>query len=308
MTAGAVQPREAVDPPGGPLLDAVRRIAREAGAAIVAVERAHRAGDAAALDLRAKGDASPVTAADLTAHRIIVDALRRLTPDVPVLSEEAADVAWETRQVWHRFWLVDPLDGTREFLSGNGEYTVNIALVEGHAPLLGVVLAPASGLEYSGITGVGAWRARVGDARPEPIRTAGRMADADADGAADTAADADDAVHAPLRVVGSRSHRGASLDALLSRLGPHAFVPMGSSLKFCVLAEGGADVYPRLGPTSEWDTAAGHAVLLGAGGRVLQLDGAPLGYNRKPDLLNPDFVACGDVLSDWAGWLRERAR
>ncbi|MFM7707290.1 MAG: 3'(2'),5'-bisphosphate nucleotidase CysQ, partial [Gammaproteobacteria bacterium] len=248
----------------------------------------------AALGLHAKGDASPVTAADLAAHRLIVDALRRLTPDVPVLSEEAADVAWETRQVWRRFWLVDPLDGTREFLSGNGEYTVNIALVEHHAPLLGVVHAPASGLEYSGITGVGAWRARGENGRPEPIRAAGR--------------DASAAPDAPLRVVGSRSHRGDSLDALLARIGAHEFVPMGSSLKFCVLAEGGADVYPRLGPTSEWDTAAGHAVLLGAGGRVLQLDGAPLGYNRKPALLNPDFVACGDTLSDWAAWVRGRAR
>ena len=298
MTGGAPRRSVTADAPGGPLLEAVRGIAREAGAAIVEVERAHRAGDAGALALRAKGDASPVTAADLAAHRIIVDALRRLTPDVPVLSEEAADVAWGTREVWRRFWLVDPLDGTREFLSGNGEYTVNIALVEGHAPLLGVVLAPASGLEYSGITGVGAWRARGEGARPEPIRTAGRMA----------SADAGDARHAPLRVVGSRSHRGDSLDALLARVGPHEFVPMGSSLKFCVLAEGGADVYPRLGPTSEWDTAAGHAVLFGAGGRVLQLDGSPLEYNRKPDLLNPDFVACGDALSDWAGWVRERAR
>jgi 3'(2'), 5'-bisphosphate nucleotidase len=288
--------------PGGPLLEAVRGIAREAGAAIVAVERAHRAGDAEALALRAKGDASPVTAADLAAHRIIVDALRRLTPDVPVLSEEAADVAWETRQVWRRFWLVDPLDGTREFLSGNGEYTVNIALVEHHAPLLGVVFAPASGLEYSGIAGVGAWRARGDAGRPEPIRSDGRRVPAaDSDAASGTA-------RAPLRVVGSRSHRGGSLDALLARIGPHDFVPMGSSLKFCVLAEGGADVYPRLGPTSEWDTAAGHAVLLGAGGRVLQLDGAPLRYNAKPGLLNPDFVACGDRLSDWAAWLRERAR
>ena len=302
MTGGAPQPASALDMPGGPSLEAVRGIARAAGAAIVAVERAHREGDAQALGLRAKGDASPVTAADLAAHRIIVDALRRLTPDVPVLSEEAADVAWETRQVWRRFWLVDPLDGTREFLSGNGEYTVNIALVGHHAPLLGVVYAPASGLEYSGIAGVGAWRARGEAGRPEPIRCDGRKVPAaDVDAASGTA-------RAPLRVVGSRSHRGGSLDALLARIGPHEFVPMGSSLKFCVLAEGGADVYPRLGPTSEWDTAAGHAVLLGAGGRVLQLDGSPLGYNRKPGLLNPDFVACGDAVSDWAAWVRERAR
>lgn len=280
--------------PGGPLLEAVRRLAREAGAAIVEVERAHRAGDGTALGLRAKDDASPVTAADLAAHRIIVAGLQRLTPDVPVLSEEAADAPWETRVGWRRLWLVDPLDGTREFLSGNDEYTVNIALIDRHAPVLGVVLAPATGLEYSGIAGVGAWRARGADAAAEPIRAAGR---------APRAADA-----APLRVVGSRSHRGDSLDALSARMGPHSFVPMGSSLKFCVLAEGGADVYPRLGPTSEWDTAAGHAVLLGAGGRVLQRDGRPLRYNRKPDWLNPDFIACGDLEADWAGWLEEMTR
>jgi 3'(2'), 5'-bisphosphate nucleotidase len=294
VTGGATQHPAAVDTPYAPSLEAVRGIARAAGAAIIEVERAHRAGDAGALGLRSKGDASPVTAADLAAHRVIVDALRRLTPDVPVLSEEAADVAWATREVWRRFWLVDPLDGTREFLTGNGEYTVNIALVEHHAPRLGVVYAPASGLEYSGIAGVGAWRARGVGAGPEPIRVGGRSVP--------------DAPGAPLRVVGSRSHRGDSLDALLRRIGPHEFVPMGSSLKFCVLAEGGADVYPRLGPTSEWDTAAGHAVLLGAGGRVLQLDGSPLGYNRKAGLLNPDFVACGDALSDWTAWVRERAR
>lgn len=287
-----------VDPPGGPLLEAVRRLAREAGDAIVAVERAHRAGDAGALGLRAKGDASPVTEADIAAHRIITAGLRRLTPDVPVLSEEASEVPWEVRASWRRFWLVDPLDGTREFLAGNGEYTVNIALVEGDTPLLGVVLAPASGRGYSGIARVGAWRSAAAGAPALPIRVAGR--------AAPTAA-ADGAGH-PLRVVGSRSHRGDSLDALLTRVGPHEFVPMGSSLKFCVLAEGGADVYPRLGPTSEWDTAAGHAVLLGAGGRVLRLDGSPLRYNRKAGLLNPDFVACGDGGSDWSGWLQERLR
>lgn len=276
--------------PGGPLLDAVRRIAREAGAAIVEVERAHRAGDARALGLRDKDDASPVTAADLAAHRIISEGLGRLTPDVPVLSEEAADVAWQTRAAWRRFWLVDPLDGTREFLAGNGEYTVNIALIDRHLPVLGVVLAPASGLEYSGIAGVGAWRARGAQDAPQPIRIGTGAADA------------------PLRVVGSRSHRGGSLDALLARIGPHEFVAMGSSLKFCVLAEGGADVYPRLGPTSEWDTAAGHAVLLGAGGRVLRRDGAALEYNRKPDWLNPDFIAGGDARPDWAAWLAELGR
>ena len=151
-----------------------------------------------------------------------------------------------------------------------------------------MVYVPATGLGYSGIAGVGAWRSRGGPDTLEAIAVAARGREA-----------------TPLRLVGSRSHRGQSLDRLLERIGPHEFVPMGSSLKFCVLAEGGADVYPRLGPTSGWDTAAGHAVLRGAGGRVLRLDGAPLDYNRGEGWLNPDFVACGDSQADWPRWLRE---
>jgi 3'(2'), 5'-bisphosphate nucleotidase len=271
------------------LLRSVRELAFEAGEAIVAIERAHRGGDGAALRLQHKADESPLTAADLAAHQIITAGLARLTPEWPVVSEEGAHLPYAERAHWTRFWLVDPLDGTREFLSGNGEYTVNIALIQDDAPLLGVVYVPATGLSYSGIAGVGAWRSRGDPDMLEAIAAAGRTPEA-----------------TPLRVVGSRSHRGLSLDRLLERTGPHDFVPMGSSLKFCVLAEGGADVYPRLGPTSGWDTAAGHAVLLGAGGRVLRLDGAPLAYNRSEGWLNPDFVACGDRQSDWSRWLRER--
>jgi 3'(2'), 5'-bisphosphate nucleotidase len=272
---------------GEALLEAVRAIAREAGRAITRIEQAYRGGDAGALDVQTKADASPLTAADLAAHRIILAGLAALRPQWPVVSEEGAQLAFEERRHWRRFWLVDPLDGTREFLSGNGEYTVNIALIEDGAPRLGVVLAPATGLEYSGLADGGAWRARGGAAQ-EAIRVAGRLAGG-----------------AALRLVGSRSHRGDSLDALLACIGPHEFVPMGSSLKFCVLAEGGADVYPRLGPTSEWDTAAGHAVLLGAGGRVMRLDGTPLRYNRHDGWLNPEFIACGDAEADWPTWLRE---
>lgn len=272
---------------GEGLLEAVRAIAREAGRAITQIEQAFRAGDAGALDVQTKSDASPLTAADLAAHRIIAAGLAALRPEWPVVSEEGAQLAFEERRHWRRFWLVDPLDGTREFLSGNGEYTVNIALIEDGAPRLGVVLAPATGLEYSGLAGGGAWRARGGAAQ-EAIRVAGRLPGG-----------------AALRLVGSRSHRGDSLDALLARIGPHEFVAMGSSLKFCVLAEGGADVYPRLGPTSEWDTAAGHAVLVGAGGRVMRLDGTPLRYNAHDGWLNPDFIACGDAEADWPRWLRE---
>jgi len=173
---------------------------------------------------------------------------------------------------------VDPLDGTKEFISRNGEFTVNVALVRDHRPVLGVVAAPALGLTYYAAEGVGAFRRRDGSAA-EPIATR-RAA-------------------APLVVVGSRSHRGDSLDAVLAKLGPHELRPMGSALKFCLVAEGSADFYPRLGPTSEWDTAAAQAVLEVAGGAVTTLDGTPLRYNERDTLLNPHFIAYGDGSRHW---------
>jgi 3'(2'), 5'-bisphosphate nucleotidase len=260
------------------LAPAVRRIAAQAGAAILAI---YESGENATTR---KQDDSPLTAADLAAHRIICAGLATLTPDIPVLSEEAADIPFATRGGWRRYWLVDPLDGTKEFLSRNGEFTVNIALVEGSRPALGVVHIPVTRLDYWGIPGQGSWRAEAGRAEGKPIHVSartGRVA----------------------RVVGSRSHRGASLDSFLGKLGPHEMVSMGSSLKFCVLAEGLADVYPRLGPTSEWDTAAAQAVVEGAGGQVLRLDGRPLDYNAKPELLNPDFVVFGPADVDWLALL-----
>jgi 3'(2'), 5'-bisphosphate nucleotidase len=259
-------------------LGRVAAIAREAGREILEV---YAAGAAAAT---AKADASPLTAADLRAHRLIVARLRELTPELPVLSEEAADVPFAVRSQWRRYWLVDPLDGTREFLSRNGEFTVNIALIDGHAPALGVVHVPVTDTTYRGLPGEGAWRERAG-AASERIGVAARSA-------------------ATVRVVGSRSHRGDSLDGFLERLGAHELVAIGSSLKFCLVAEGAADVYPRLGPTSEWDTAAAHAVLLAAGGAVSALDGTPLAYNTREQLLNPFFVACGPRDRDWLALLR----
>jgi len=255
------------------LLSCVADIARQAGREILEV---YAAGEVGAL---MKADQSPLTAADLRAHRSICEALAQLTPAVPVLSEEAADTPFATRAAWSRYWLVDPLDGTREFLSRNGQFTVNIALIEAHAPVLGVVHVPVSDVSYQGLPGSGAWRVAAG----EPARTI-RVSRASG---------------SPLRVVGSRSHRGDSLDGFLARLGAHELKPMGSSLKFCLVAEGAADVYPRLGPTSEWDTAAAHAVLAAAGGTVVDLSGAPLRYNTKAQLLNPFFVAYGPADRDW---------
>jgi len=227
-----------------------------------------------------KADESPITRADRAAHDILAARLSLLTPSIPVLSEEAeAAHDFAVRRAWPELWLVDPLDGTREFISRNGEFTVNVALIRGHEPVLGVVAAPALGLTYYAARGYGAFRVQT-ETGAEPIHVR-------------PAAD-------PLVVVGSRSHRGDSLDGLLARLGPHEMRPMGSALKFCLVAEGSADFYPRLGPTSEWDTAAAQAVLEVAGGAVTTLDGAPLRYNQRDTLLNPHFIAYGDRDRRWA--------
>jgi 3'(2'), 5'-bisphosphate nucleotidase len=255
------------------------------------VDIARRAGDEI-MDVYSSGethasskeDNSPLTVADLRSHRLIEDALHALTPGIPVLSEESSAVPFEERSRWSRYWLVDPLDGTKEFISRNGEFTVNIALIEGHRPTLGVVHVPAQSVTYWGVPGEGAWRS-TGDAAPVAIRTQKPAA-------------------ATVRVVGSRSHRGDSLDAYLARLGAHEMVPVGSSLKFCMVADGRADLYPRLGPTSEWDTAAAQAVVEGACGAVVKLDGQPLDYNAKAELLNPHFFVYGDAGRDWLSYLR----
>jgi 3'(2'), 5'-bisphosphate nucleotidase len=230
-----------------------------------------------------KSDDSPITRADRAAHEILVSRLGTVTPRVPVLSEESeASHPLDVRGAWREFWLVDPLDGTKEFIGRNGEFTVNVALVRDHRPVLGVVAAPALGLTYLAADGYGAFR-REGSAPAEPIHVR--------------------SVAAPPVVVGSRSHRGDSLDSVLERLGEHVLKPMGSALKFCLVAEGSADFYPRLGPTSEWDTAAAQAVLEIAGGAVTTLDGTPLRYNQRSSLLNPHFIAYGDASRRWTSLL-----
>jgi 3'(2'), 5'-bisphosphate nucleotidase len=260
------------------LLPGVVAVARAAGEAILAIyARADHA-------IETKADDSPLTAADRAAHEVILAGLGALAPAIPAWSEESAGIAWEVRRHWRQFWLIDPLDGTREFIKRNGEFTVNIALVRDHAPVLGVVHAPVQGRTWTGLAGGGAFRLE-GASEPRPLRVRVPAAD-------------------PPRVAGSRSHRGASLDALLERLGPHELVAMGSSLKFCLVAEGEADVYPRLGPTSEWDTAAAQAVVEAAGGAVLDLAGQPLRYNTRPEQLNPDFIARGDPGRDWLALAR----
>ncbi len=223
-----------------------------------------------AFTVERKEDDSPLTLADLESQRIILEALTTLTPDIPVLSEESANAPWAERRSWHELWVVDPLDGTREFVKRNGEFTVNIALVVDHEPVLGLVSAPAQGLVYWGAAGVGAFSRHRGAAQ-QRIQVS--------------------PVQDPMRVVGSRSHASPDTAAYLARLGPHVMSGIGSSLKFCLLAEGRAELYARFGPTSEWDTAAGQALLEAAGGHVTRLDGHRLRYNCRETLLNGDFLA-----------------
>jgi 3'(2'), 5'-bisphosphate nucleotidase len=260
-----------------PLREPAVAIARRAGEAILSVYRSEFA-------VQHKDDRSPLTEADLAAHRVIVDGLGALRPMLPVLSEEAASVPFAERSTWERYWLVDPLDGTREFVKRNGEFTVNIALIERGEPVLGVVYAPDRGYLTHALRGAGAFLERDG-AAPVPMRTTRRGAIA--------------------RIAGSRSHRDERFDAFAARLGDYELLALGSSLKFCLIAEGGADAYLRTGPTSEWDTAAGQCVLEEAGGRVTTLDGRPLRYNEKDSLLNPDFLAVGSDPDAWLALLRD---
>ena len=256
------------------LLRDIIRISRQAGEAILRIYGGE-------IDVVHKDDASPLTEADLASHNLIRDALIDLTPGTPLLSEESATVEFASRCGWNEYWLVDPLDGTREFIKRNGEFTVNIALVRNHEPVMGVVHVPVSGVSYWGIAGQGAGRA---DASGRVETIAVRLPCAD-----------------PVVVVGSRSHANPVLDRYLAALGDYELTSMGSSLKFCLVAEGKADFYPRLGPTSEWDTAAAHAVVTAAGGKVVTLDGQPLRYNCKPSLLNPEFLVIADTTRDWLG-------
>ena len=252
-----------------PLLEGVIKLAHAAGDAILPFWRADVA-------VTAKADDSPVTAADVAAHHVLLDGLTALDPSIPVLSEEDANIAQSIRAGWTRWWLVDPLDGTKEFIAGSEEFTVNVALIEHGRVVFGVVSMPTSGRCYYGGAGLGAWRADGDVIVPISVRHSPPAGEA-------------------LTVVASRRHSSPAQELLLAglseQLGELTLVSVGSSLKFCLLAEGAADCYPRLAPTSQWDTAAAQGVLEGAGGVVLQLDGEPFSYPARESLLNESFLA-----------------
>lgn len=250
------------------LLYDVERIAREAGEAIMGVYSRD-------FSVEEKEDKSPITEADKAAHNVIMRGLQALSVQIPILSEEDVE-GFSGADAKGCYWLVDPLDGTKEFIKRNGEFTVNIALIENGKPVLGVVTAPALEVGYVAAKGLGAFKIQA-DGRRKAISVAGKPE-----------------TGVTWRVVGSRSHPSPDLAVWLEQLGEHNMLPMGSSLKLCIIAEGFADAYPRLGPTCLWDTGAAHAVVLEAGGRVETLEGTPLSYANPSEKLNPYFVVWGN--------------
>lgn len=275
------------------LLQTVADIAARAGRQILAVYQ--RPG---LLEVSNKADDSPLTQADLRAHQVIVAALSSLSPSLPILSEESEQPGFSQRQHWQSYWLVDPLDGTKEFIERNGEFTVNIALVRQGRPVLGIVHVPVTGLTYAGISDGSfqcSWCVAAGQdwreihARRLPPASLWHQSS--------------------LKVVASRRHGSQELQSVLAtwhkKFGALELLNMGSSLKICLLAEGKADIYPRFAPTSEWDTAAAHAVLRGAGGDIIDVSLAQLLYNQKQSLLNPSFFAVADLATFREGKLHE---
>lgn len=259
------------------LLNAVITLAGEAGEQILTIYNTD-------FDVENKEDKSPLTAADLASHRTICDGLALLTPDLPILSEESSGIPYTTRKQWSRYWLVDPLDGTREFIKRNGEFTVNIALIDDHRPVLGVVYVPVTRLCYFATTGTGAFK-QESDSDARQIHT--RITK-----------------QGSFTVAGSRSHGSEQQTAFFTSLGNNTeSIAIGSSLKFCLVAEGRVDIYPRFGPTSEWDTAAAQCIVEEAGGTVTNTLLQPLLYNTKESILNPSFLVIADQTFDWKPYL-----
>lgn len=250
------------------LLDSVLAIAEQAGEKILTVYQRSDIG------LVEKEDGSPLTEADMLAHHHIKDALKKLTPAIPVLSEESTESEIEDRKNWPVLWLVDPLDGTKEFVNKTDEFTVNIALIVNHQAVLGAVVAPALGVSYFAMQGSGAFKKQAGQTQPINAAMPGKVT----------------------KVVASRRHGSEALEKFLHQVGEHELVQAGSALKICLVAEGAADVYPRLGPTCEWDTAAGQAVISESQGKLYDSQGRDFRYNCRDTLLNGSFLVSHEAL------------
>ena len=261
-------------------LDAVRNLATMAGEKILEVYQTEFA-------VNQKQDQTPVTQADIAANEIILTGLKVLTPDIPVISEEENLAPFDQRKNWQRYWLVDPLDGTREFIQKNGEFTVNIALIENNQPVLGVVYAPVLQEMYYAVKGQGSFKTTA-HSETEKIHVDKRCAKT-------------------VRVAGSQSFTSNEFINFVRNISECTVINLGSALKSCLVAEGGADIYPRFGLTSEWDTAATQIILEEAGGYLVDLNLHPLRYNTKDSLLNPHFLAFGDKNVDWLAYCKEAA-
>jgi len=245
------------------LIDELITISKEAGKAILKVYNSN-------FDYQIKEDSSPLTKADKISHKIISKKLKELTPEIPILSEEDSNIPFDIRSKWEKYWLVDPLDGTKEFIKRNGEFTVNIALIEKHNPILGIIHLPVSNETFWGSNIDGSYYSNQNIIKQK------------------ISVSSDDS--SKIRILASRSHPSKHLDLFLKMIGNYKIINKGSSLKFCLIASGEADLYPRLGPTSEWDIAAGDAIVRFAGGFISDLDNKPLLYNKKESLLNPYFL------------------
>jgi 3'(2'), 5'-bisphosphate nucleotidase len=254
------------------LLKPVLALAQQAGAAVLQIYHQE-----VKIEVTLKADHTPVTAADLKSHEILVAGLQKLTPGIPVLSEESAMVPFAQRQTWQQYWLIDPVDGTAEFIEGTDEFVINIALIENHTAVLGMIYAPVTKIAYEATRGCGAFK-HTAEGTYEFIKTR--------------------AISDPMIIALSRRH-GNGTRKFLERFGHYELLLRGSALKFGLIAEGSADIYPRSGPTSEWDTAAGQCILEEAGGQVVDFAGVPLRYNTKDSLENPQFVALGDAQVEW---------
>lgn len=258
------------------LLEPAIKIAIQAGKRILEIYEA-------GFSIEHKADWTPLTEADMAAHAIIEKGLQELTPDLPVLTEESDKVPFEQRALWQRYWLVDPLDGTREFIKRNGEFSVNIALIDGHESVLGVVCAPVLSIIYYACRGQGAYK-QVATSKPERIRVRHYES-------------------GQVIVACSRSHPGPLLHRFLNNIGDYVSIPLGSAMKACLVAEGVVDIYPRLGPSSEWDIAAAQCIVEEAGGHITDTFMQPLRYNTKESLLNPHFFVFCDTDVDWSKYL-----